>query len=189
LEVRFQRTGERRYAIAVHRPGLLPVEMDPAPGCDPLMPHDLLHLVVESELGLQRGIFGQVAAGGHAGTFHLDAAAGESPREAARRRRRSAARGDRMLREGRDEAAQSERATYVCLYEWLARSADPARRARAVPMAAEARQIRERQSRDERRALSEPVVSRICARLEELGARWAGLGVGGSMTVAWPDGL
>lgn len=92
MEVRFQRTAERRYAIVVHRPGLPPVEMNPAPGYDPLMPHDLLHLVVESELGLRRGIFGQVAAGGHAGTFHLDAVAGESPREASRRRRRARAR-------------------------------------------------------------------------------------------------
>lgn len=38
------------------------VEMNRAPGYDPLMPHDLLHLIVESELGLTRGIFGQLAS-------------------------------------------------------------------------------------------------------------------------------
>ena len=71
MNIQFRRTGERRYAITIYRNNLPPVEMNPAPGYDPIMPHDLLHLVVESELGLTRGIFGQIAEGGHAGTFHF----------------------------------------------------------------------------------------------------------------------
>ena len=67
----FRRTGQRRYAVEVQRPGLPDLEMNPAPGYDPLMPHDMMHLVVEAQLGLTRGIFGQLAAGGTAGTFHL----------------------------------------------------------------------------------------------------------------------
>jgi hypothetical protein len=69
MEVQFRRTAERRYAITIYRKDLPPVEMNPAPGCDPIMPHDLLHLVVESELGLSRGIFGQVASGDTPGHF------------------------------------------------------------------------------------------------------------------------
>ena len=64
MEVHFRRTGERRYAVIINRKDLPIVEKDPAPGFDPLIPHNLMHLVVESELGLSRGIFGQLASGG-----------------------------------------------------------------------------------------------------------------------------
>jgi hypothetical protein len=161
--------------------------MNPAPGYDPLMPHDLLHLAVESELGLRRGIFGQVAEGGHAGTFHPVPSSGENRREAARRRRRASRRGGKLLREGRHEAAQSERATYICLYEWLARSADPERRKLAVQLAPQAKQVRDLQPPAESRALSEDFLARVCARLDELSARWASLDIGQSFTVEWPD--
>jgi len=66
VEVEFKRTGERRYAGAGHGPKV----MDPAPGFDALLPHDLLHYAVEVELGLDGAIFGQLAAGGDACTFH-----------------------------------------------------------------------------------------------------------------------
>jgi hypothetical protein len=180
MEVQFRRTGERRYAITIYRKNLAPVEMNPAPGYDPLMPHDLLHLVVESELGLRRGIFGQIAEGGHAGTFHHIPAEAENRREAARRRRRAAKRGDKLLREGREEAELSERATYLCLYEWLARSTDPTRRKRAVQMAPKP------QSTVDSR-ISEELLVRICARLDELSARWASLAIGQSLAVDWPS--
>jgi len=70
MKVQFHRTGERRYAIVVLREGQEPLRMDSAPGYDSLMPHDLQHLIVEQELGIRLGIFGQIAAGGTAGTFH-----------------------------------------------------------------------------------------------------------------------
>ena len=185
MEVQFHRTGERRYAITIHRKELPPVVMDSAPGYDPIMPHDLLHFVVESELGLRRGIFGQLAAGGHAGTFHDDTVAGANVREAARRRRRTAKRGEKLLREGRRETAQSERATYICLCAWLARSTDPGRRKRAAQMAPRANHLRELQPPAETRALTEHLLARVCARLDALSARWTRLDVGESLTVAW----
>ncbi|MBO0862428.1 MAG: hypothetical protein J2P21_28805 [Chloracidobacterium sp.] len=118
MKVQFRRTGARRYAITIYREGLALVEMNPAPGYDTIMPHDLLHFVVESELGLNLGVFSQVASGGHAGTFHTVATESVSAREAARLRRRASRRGEKLLREGRHQAAQSERATYICWYEW-----------------------------------------------------------------------
>src|SRR5689334_18462280 len=69
MEVRFERTGQRRYAVAVLRDEHGDLRMDPAPGYSDLIPHDLVHLVVEEEFGLRKGIFGQLAAGGNAGTF------------------------------------------------------------------------------------------------------------------------
>src|SRR5262245_34771896 len=120
MKVQFRRTGERRYAITIYREGLPPAEMNPAPGYDPIMPHDLMHLIVESELGLSLGVFGQIASGGNAGTFHLVSTESAHRREAARLRRRASRRGEKLRLEGRHQAAQSERAAYICMHEWLA---------------------------------------------------------------------
>ena len=127
----FQRIGERRYAIRVQRPDLPDHLMWPAPGYDSLVPHDLLHLVVEAQLGITDGIFGQLAAGGDAGTFHRVSDNAIPPREDARARRRSIKRGKKLRRKGREDSLQSERATYICWYEWLGRSAVPERRKQA----------------------------------------------------------
>jgi hypothetical protein len=186
MEVQFRRTGERRYAIKICRKELPAVEMDPAPGFDSIMPHDLLHFAVESELGLRRGVFGQLAEGGDAGTFHRIPSAGENRREAARLRRRASKRGDKLQREGRHESALSEHATYVCLYEWLARSADPARRKLALQMAPLIKPGRD-DSPSPSPALNESLLSQICQRLDDLSARWTALEIGQSFSVEWPD--
>ena len=187
MEIAFRRTGPRRYAVEIRRSGLPDVAMDPAPGYDPLVPHDLAHFVVESELGLRCGIFGQAALGGHAGTFVREGATGEPTREASRRRRRTDRRSATLLRAGHRESAASERATYVCLHDWLARSADPARRRRAAEMAPWLEHVRSTQSPAERRALDEAVLARIRARFDELSARWAALPIGGALRVEWPE--
>lgn len=67
----FRRTGERRYAVEAQRVRFPKLVMDPAPGYNRLIPHDMMHLVVEAQLGIAHGVFGQLAAGGDAGTFHL----------------------------------------------------------------------------------------------------------------------
>src|SRR4029453_15282152 len=94
----FRRTGQRRYAVEVKRPPHPDVEMNPAPGYDALMPHDLMHLVVEAQLGLTHGIFGQLAAGGDAGTFHLIMKQEWPSRTGARIRRRLKTKGTALLR-------------------------------------------------------------------------------------------
>jgi hypothetical protein len=174
--------------------------MDPAPGFDPLVPHDLLHLVVEDELGLLGGIFGQLARGGTAGTFFArpsaDFAHESAPsaranstvnrRTQARERRRAARHGRALLAQGRDDAARSERATFLCLYEWLARSDAPQRRARAAAMREDARHIRQLQSDHERAALDMNALARVCARLDTLSLQWSSLSVGECLVVEWP---
>ena len=55
MQVRFERTGDRRYAVAVLRTQHGDLRMDPAPGYSDLIPHDLVHLVVEEEFGLRQG--------------------------------------------------------------------------------------------------------------------------------------
>ena len=44
--------------------------MNPAPGYDDYLPHDLLHFVAEAEWNLDGAVFGQLARGGDAGTFY-----------------------------------------------------------------------------------------------------------------------
>ncbi len=183
----FRRIGQRRYAIEAKRPPLPDVEMNPAPGYDGLMPHDLLHLVVEAQLGLTGGVFGQLAAGGDAGTFHPSFKPQETSRVAARVRHRLKARGKILMRDGRDESEQSERATFICWYEWLARSQSSDRRTAAQAMAQQARQVRDVAPATELRALSERKLEEICQRLDELSSHWSRLGVGQSMAVRWPD--
>jgi hypothetical protein len=160
--------------------------MDPAPGYDPLMPHDLLHLVVEAQLGLTNGIFGQLAAGGTAGTFHAITDAHVDIRSAARARRRLQKRGKKLLRDGRDDGNLSELATYICWQRWLARSASADRRKTAQTMNDEAIHLRRIASSNEMKGMNEKL-DQICQHLDELSAHWSQLAVGESMTVRWPD--
>ena len=183
----FRRTGQRRYSIAAQRPGHPDLVMDPAPGYDTLIPHDMMHLVVESRLGLTRGVFGQLAAGGDAGTFHLPLQQISSTRETARARTRIKARGAKLLREGRDESARSERATYICWYEWLARSQSSELRKRASAMTKNAEQVSNASAAAELRALKREKLDEICRHLDQLSSHWSRLAVGQSMAVRWPD--
>ena len=181
----FRRTGERRYAVEAQRQGFPDVMMNPAPGYDPLIPHDLMHLVVEAQLGLTRGIFGQLAAGG--GTFQLVVKHDENARELARTRRRVVARGKKSMKAGREECLQSERATYICLQEWRARSSSRHEQKLAKTMADQARSVRGAAGAGESHDLNAEKLDEICKHLDQLSARWSSLKVGESMAVSWPD--
>ncbi len=183
----FRRTGQRRYSIEAQRPGFPALVMDPAPGYDELIPHDMMHLVVECRLGLTRGVFGQLAAGGDAGTFHLPVNHDNSSRETARARSRIKVRGAKLLRLGRDESARSERATYICWYEWLARSQSSELRKRASAMAKNAEQVSSAAGTAELRALSKEKLAEICRDLDRLSSYWSRLAIGESLAVRWPD--
>lgn len=183
----FRRTGQRRYSIEARRSEFPDVVMDPAPGFDKLIPHDLMHLVVEAQLGLTRGVFGQLAAGGDAGTFHLPVQPDKSTRETARTRSRIKTRGAKLLKEGRDESARSERATYICWYEWLARAQSSELRKRAQTMARNAEQVRDAAAAAESRAIGQKKLDEICGHLDRLSSLWSSLEIDQSMAVHWPD--
>jgi hypothetical protein len=181
----FRRTGQRRYAVVAKRESFPDIEMNPAPGYDALVPHDLMHLVVEAQLGLTRGVFGQLAAGGDAGTFHPIFDSKVKTRTVARTSKRVKKRNKKLLRDGRDECQQSERATFVCWQEWLSRSKATPQRAAAKGMTRQAVEVRV--SRSELRKLSEKKMAEICSHLDELSAHWSKLQVGQSFSVRWPD--
>ena len=131
MDVIFERTSRRSYAVEVHRPGAPTVRMDPAPGYDDHFPHDLQHFIVEEQLGLTRGIFGRIDQGGSAATFHLVTSSGTNARATARERRRLHAR-EHQLRDEPSDVGASERATYVAWYDCLGPLPDPARHPRST---------------------------------------------------------
>ncbi|HKV32811.1 MAG TPA: hypothetical protein VJP89_00670 [Pyrinomonadaceae bacterium] len=187
LVVVFRRVHERGYAVEVRRYGFPDLEMNPAPGYDQLIPHDLMHMVVEAQLGISRAVFGQLALGGDAGTFHPVFRNNEKTREIARVRTHVKDRGKKLLREGRDDCAQSERATYICWQYWLAHAQSADRKATSQSMSQQAKEVRDVASARELGALNRSKLDEICKHLDELSSVWSQLEVGQSMAVRWPD--
>lgn len=187
MVVVFRRAGERRYAVEVRRPAFPDLEMNPAPGYDQLIPHDLMHMVVEAQLNLSRAVFGQLAAGGDAGTFHPVFSENETPREMARVRKSVKERSKKLMRDGRDDCARSERATYICWQHWLARSHAKDQKAASRSMAQQAKEVRDVATTKELNVLNESKFAEICKHLDTLSSHWSKLRVGQSMAVSWPD--
>jgi hypothetical protein len=169
MEVEFRRIGERRYAVIVIVSGRPALEMNPAPGYDACLPHDLVHFVVERELGIRHGIFGQLAGGGTAGTFRPISSSAGGGRAAARQRRTLARRGTRLLQQGRADSVKSEHAAATCLRAWAARAAG--------------REFRASQNFP----YSAPELARVCDALDEVSCAWKKLQVGEALTLHWPD--
>lgn len=164
--VEFKRTGERRYSVTVFREGHPTIIMDPAPGYDPVIPHDLAHFIVESEIGLRGGVFGQLAAGGNAGTFRHLLPPGQNRRDAARLRRKDARRGAGQLQQNREESVFSEQAVHFCLEMW----ASPQNSIKGPTI------------------VDSKTLERVCVRLDETSRQWRSLAIGGSISINWFDG-
>ena len=107
--VTFTRTGSRRYRISVEGPSIDPLWMEPAPGFDELLPHDMAHFVVENHLGLTGGVFGQLASGGTANTFHPADSTGK---------RKAVRRGKQISAANREDAVLSEKAVAEAWAKW-----------------------------------------------------------------------
>jgi hypothetical protein len=173
VDVIFKRTGERRYAVVVLVPGKPVQAVDPAPGYDDDIPHDLVHYVVEAELRLMSGVFGRAANGG--GTFVAAAAHHLSTRERARQRRKQ------ERREGSLGARDSERGQELATSERLAALCDVAWRRRHGQRPDPLRKAPEPLATDDRAA-----VARVVARLDELAPLWRALAIGEELAFEWP---
>jgi len=159
MNVTFTRTAEHRYRVSVEGLGVVSAFMEPAPGYDARLPHDLAHFVVESEIGIAGGVFGQLAAGGHANTFRP---LGERPRS------RVAKRGKRLATTNRDDAILSEKVVGIVCRIWTSGGAAPVRDVDGV-------------AADD--------LSRVCRAFDAVSAVWSKLGIGESMTLTWPERL
>jgi hypothetical protein len=174
VDVSFKRTGVRRYAVIVAVPGEPARAMNPAPGYDDDIPHDLVHYVVEAELGLTNGVYGRAARG--AGTFITTAERDESPRERVReqrkRQRRERALSAQDARQG-GEMTTSERLAALCDVAWRRQHGQHADPHRSAPLL-----------RDEDAAH----VERVVARLNALAPLWRALPVDEALVFEWPNG-
>lgn len=177
MQVIFRRTGERRYAVIVAVPGEAAQTMSPAPGFDPHIPHDLVHYVVEAELGLEAGVFGRAARGG--GTFYAVSNATKS-RERARMRRKQARRelSLRSERANEEQLETSERLASLCDLAWRRRHGQRPNAALWQPASPIS-------------AVDVERVERVVSRLDQLAPLWNQLPVGGELAFTWPglDGL
>lgn len=173
MNVRFRRSGERRYAVIVTLAGEPPRAMDPAPGYDDDIPHDLVHYVVEAELGLTKGVYGRAARG--AGTFITTAERDGGPRERARKQRKQERRerglGAQDARHAAD-MAQSERLAALCDVAWRRRHGQRPDPVRSAPVP---------------RSENAANVERVVSRLDAIAPLWRALPVGGELVFEWPN--
>lgn len=165
----FRKTHQRGYAVDIARERADDLTMNPAPGFDDLLPHDLVHLLVEVHWGLCDGIYGDVAAGGNAGTFRLadDRPADESSREHSRKARRAG------RSRGGTDMSRSEHLAGVVHARWQARQHGTPL-PDWYPLAAAAA------------AATEAEIEAALREAERLSARWRKLQVGHAMAVEWP---
>ncbi|MDQ6772466.1 MAG: hypothetical protein M3024_05690 [Candidatus Dormibacteraeota bacterium] len=136
-----------------------------APGNDQHMPHDLAHFLVEAELGLRLGVFGQLAAG-EAGIFRP---------EATERKAKRVRRGRQVRAAGRGDINASERLVWLCVSEWERLAGR-----RSQPM-----EMLPTNTGD----VPPERLERAISRLDLESARWRALEVGESMTLTWPPHL
>jgi hypothetical protein len=165
MQVSFTKTGARRYGVLVERERASEVVMDPAPGYHDYLPHDLLHFVAEAEWKLNGAVFGQLAAGGDAGTFRPvdQSLVARAMRDRKRRKRRA----------GKPKGRRSEVLAHILEQAWNARRGNE-------PLPDDWRvQLESARVSHER-------LEGVVDRLDELAERWHSLPVGERLTLEWP---
>lgn len=108
MKVTFTRTKDRGYSLKIEGPKITTAEMDPAPGYDARLPHDVAHFIVENELGIEGGIFGQMAIGGIVRPVEQDA----------RVQRRAKRKREAIFKANSDDALFSEHAVWTAQSRW-----------------------------------------------------------------------
>ena len=185
MKVHFIRTGDRRYGVRIERDATPSLVMDPAPGFDPDLPHDMVHFAVEAALGLKSGVFGQIAAGGSAGSFHIGGPDGGDAREHRRAARKQASKGQKLVQAQGREGELSEIAAFLFDVDWRGRSRPDSAAQRAA--LGEAERVRATLSADER-ARIDAVRPQVFEDFERLSQAWRGLRVGEALVLEWPSG-
>ena len=184
MKVEFRKIADRRYAVKLLRDGLPELEMNPAPGFDDLMPHDLCHLIVEQVLHIENAIYGQAAKGG-ATTFRNQPSESSNTKNDSRQRRKAKQKGKNAVKQHLDDYAKSERATFVCWQNWLSKSSDAELRSRAAEMSETAASIFNRMPAYERAIYTKENLEKVSLRMSELSRQWQSLKTGDAMTVDW----
>ena len=79
----------------------------------------------------------------------------------------------------------SERATYICWFNWLSASNDPERVRRAADMTDTARSILSSMPDSERKTFSKAAIQRINSRMDVVSRQWAGTAIGQTLELVW----
>jgi hypothetical protein len=173
LPVDFFKGESRRYRSRIHRADGVVVELDGGSynhigGRVGELPHDAAHLIVEAGLGLDRGVWGTIAAGG---LFrHTTVVAG-------RQRPHAGSRGRSLARDAHVPIMQAEAFTgAVCAVMLTGRTPRPERVRRAL---------------DDRLwtpAATAEALEAIATRLQQVARAWRSLGAGEPLRLEWPAG-
>lgn len=185
MKIEFHKISQKSYAVKILREDSPVLEMNPAPGFDDLMPHDLCHLIVEQALGIKNAIFGQIAQNGNAGTFRNAPNESINNKNDSRQRRKATQKGRKMVKEHLEDYAKSERATYVCWQNWLENSSDEKLRKQAEEMKVTAKSVFGQMSAEEKSFYTKEKLAKVRTQMTELSNKWQKLKVGEFMTVDW----
>jgi hypothetical protein len=168
MDVAFHREAGSAYHSLARRPDGVVVRLKGGSynRLDPPLPHDIAHLVVEDELGLEHGVWGVIAAGG---LFPQCAVV------SGRRRPHAAERARSLVKESATELTRAEIVVgAVCRLAVAGRDPDDRLIARLT-------------GRWRPDALTPAVVARLRARLQDAAERWRGVPVGGELVLVWDD--
>ncbi len=166
MRITFTRTGDRRYRVVAERERAVGVVVEPAPGFDAHLPHDLVHFLVERHWGLRTGICVDLAAGGDAGTF----------RPLARRLDRREAGTREGLATSGAERDRSEVLSAAVFAAWQSHAGHVAPGSEYVRNIAVAANV----------TLAE--LDAIMPACDEMARRWHALPSDGSLSLEWPSG-
>ena len=183
MKVEFSKTGAKRYAVKILHDDAPVYEMNPAPGFDNLMPHDLCHFIVEQVLHIENAIFGQAAKG--SGTFRNLPSETSNDKNDSRQRRKAKQKAKKSVKQNSEDYAKSERATYICWQNWLSESVDPESKCRAAEMQQNVDSIYNQMPAAERAIYTKENLAKVRLKMDELSRRWKSVEVGESMIVDW----
>ena len=166
MKITLRRIGERQHVTTALRDDGVTVRV-PSYGPSSPMPHDLAHIVVETQLGLEDAFWGTVAAGALLpGMSVID---GRQPPHAA-------ARSKSLAKANRRAMIAAEVLVDVLVHGLRIRPAD-----RPAFVQAE---LEERSSSNTR--IGDDELRRVNSALTELRTRWQGLAVGDELSLDWP---
>jgi len=169
MDVTFHREAGSAYHSLARRPDGVVVRLKGGSynRLDPPLPHDVAHLVVEDELGLEHGVWGVIAAGG---LFPQCAVV------SGRRRPHAAERARSVVKEAAADLTQAEIVVgAVCRLAVARRDPDD-------------RLIGRLTGRWRPESLTPAAVERARVRMQDAAVRWQAVPVGGELVLAWDSG-
>ena len=170
MRIWFERAGERRVRITVERDDGALLEIR-SPDASREIPHDLVHYVVEAELGLPEGFWGKIARGVVFDSVRVVRAPIRRTARPRRKRRRLPPR----------QLLEAEVLVEIFLKSWDGSAVEEYGSVRAYLDATWSPRTRSRA--DE---IDPATIDRVSARLDEISRRWQALPKGRALELDWP---